>query len=129
MKRNLISALQDRDRLPKKQPDWRLPPEWPARRSPVIWPAAEGWRGRDCDIVAHIDQHLGPCNSYRAEVCCRTKPRSYGRPQSRLSTCGHVSPAGDRMRRAPYRSARRWWPPAAAVRLPDWRIAGYAKTV
>src|ERR1700758_2714750 len=69
MKRNLISALQDRDRLPKKQPDWRLPPEWPARRSPVIWPAAEGWRGRDCDIVAHIDQHLGPCNSYRAEVC------------------------------------------------------------
>jgi len=38
--------------LPKKQPDWRSP-EWPAIRSRATWPAAEGWRGRGCDIVAH----------------------------------------------------------------------------
>lgn len=39
----------------------------------MIWPVAEGYRGRDRDTVAHVGQHLGPCNSYRAEVCCRTK--------------------------------------------------------
>src|ERR1700739_2190829 len=122
MKRNLMSVFQQR-----KQPDWR-PPEWPATQSPAIWRAVEGWRGRGYDIVAHSDRRLDPCSSCRAGGYCRIELRSCGRSLSPPLTYRHVRTVGDRMLRAPYRSARRLLLPTATARLPDWTISVCAMT-
>jgi hypothetical protein len=78
-------------------------------------PGAEGWRGRDYGIVAHSGLRRDPCNSCRGGGFYKTEPQSCERSPS-LPSCPHGRTAGDRMLRAPYRSAAPplWLPTSAA---------------